>query len=159
MRASSARPAAAMAMRSVMARWGARSVWGDARPDDGYVRGGDREDVPVVLAVVCPSREPPPPAVAYSGSDLKQSLPQSLAHGVGAADGTKLAKQRLDVEFDGMLGDAEPARRGLVAEPIGDCRQHLSFAGCQQRASPSSNASNDGEERPGTRTINPAAAA
>ena len=40
-------------------------------------------------------------------------MPQSLAYGVGAGDGTKLAKQRLDVEFDGVLGDAEPARRGL----------------------------------------------
>src|ERR1700737_955946 len=75
----------------------------------------------------------PPARYWVSGSDFKQSLPQPFAHSVGAGDGTKLAKQRLDVEFDSVLGDAEPARRGLVAKPIGDCGQHLSFAGRQQR--------------------------
>ena len=65
-------------------------------------------------------------------SDFKQSLLQSLAHGIGAGHGAKLTKQRLDVEFDRVLGNAEPARRGLVIEPIGDCDQHLGFAGRQQ---------------------------
>src|ERR1700730_7147109 len=32
-------------------------------------------------------------------SDFQQSLPASLAHGVGAADGAKLAKQRREPRF------------------------------------------------------------
>ncbi len=54
-----------------------------------------------------------------------------------------------------------PSRRAaaLLLSPSAIAANTSVSRGVSSGASPSSNASNDGEERPGTRTINPAAAA
>jgi hypothetical protein len=66
------------------------------------------------------------PAIEFA-VQISNNRCRSPLRTASAADGAELAKQRLDVEFDCVLGDAEPARRGLVAESIGDCGQHVGF--------------------------------
>src|SRR5260370_10862403 len=50
-----------------------------------------------------------------AASQLDQALPQPLVYGFRTARRIELAEHRLEMELDGVLRNAEPARRLLVA--------------------------------------------
>src|SRR6266699_6697281 len=77
--------------------------------------------------------EPAAAAANPGPSHLDQSPAQPLVDGFGAARGAELAEQRFDVKLDGVLGNPEPSRHRLVAGPVADGGEHLSFARRQQR--------------------------
>src|ERR1700674_223668 len=75
----------------------------------------------------------------FSGTTLKsvrlehdEPLAGSARHGFGSAGGAKFDEDRADVEFHGMLRDAQARGDRLVAEPFGEHPEHVDFARCER---------------------------
>jgi hypothetical protein len=57
------------------------------------------------------------PSVCFLALEFDDLAAQAFGDGFGAGRGAKLAEQLLDVEFNRVRRDAEPARHRLVAKP------------------------------------------